>query len=124
MEASEKRWTKDVWICDLRTNQHFCLPSSGSAESLRRSSVSFAANAAWQSLKTDPLANKDLEDFVKCYKGAGKNQWRDATATFKKFTCEEIIARDKAKLDILWLSSVCGAVRRRGHSGREGGTRR
>ena len=38
---------------------------------------------------------------MKCYKG--KNQRRDATATFKKFTYEEIIARDKANLDILWL---------------------
>ena len=75
-EASEKPWTQDLWIYDLRTNQHF-------------------------TLKTNPLKESDLEDFVKCYKG--KNQRRDATATFKKFTYAEIVARDKANLDILWL---------------------
>ena len=75
-EASEKPWTKDLWIYDLRTNQHF-------------------------TLKTNPLKESDLEDFVKCY--IGKNQRRDATATFKKFTYAEIVARDKANLDILWL---------------------
>ncbi|MEZ5324260.1 MAG: class I SAM-dependent DNA methyltransferase [Verrucomicrobiales bacterium] len=75
-EASETPWTKDLWIYDLRTNQHF-------------------------TLKTNPLKESDLVDFVKCYKG--KNQRRDASATFKKFTYEEIVARDKANLDILWL---------------------
>jgi hypothetical protein len=70
-EASEKPRTQDLWIYDLRTNQHFCLPSSGSAESLRRSSFSIAANAAGQSLKTNPLANKDLEDFKACYGCSG-----------------------------------------------------
>ncbi len=75
-EASEKPWTKDLWIYDLRTNRHF-------------------------TLKTNPLKEADLVDFVKCYKG--KNQRRDASATFKKFTYEEIVARDKANLDIFWL---------------------
>ena len=75
-EASEKPWTKDLWIYDLRTNQHF-------------------------TLKTNPLKESDLVDFVKCYKG--KNQRRDVSATFRKFTYEEIVARDKANLDILWL---------------------
>jgi type I restriction enzyme M protein len=40
--ASEDPRTKDLWIYDLRTNQHF-------------------------TLKTNPLATKDLEDFVKVY---------------------------------------------------------
>jgi type I restriction enzyme M protein len=43
----------------------------------------------------------DLEDLVKCYKG--KNRRRDASATFKKFTCAEIVARGKANLDIFWI---------------------
>ena len=101
-EASEKPWTKDLWIYDLRTNQHFCLPSSGSAESLRRSSFSIAANAAGQSLKTNPLANKDLDDFKAVYH-PGAFAKRKETERFKKFTYAEIVARDKANLDILWL---------------------
>ena len=88
-EASEKPWTKDLWIYDLRTNQHF-------------------------TLKTNPLKESDLVDFVKCYKerdrvaaasrrSSSDDQRQDATATFRKFTYGEIVARDKANLDILWL---------------------
>jgi type I restriction enzyme M protein len=88
-EASEKPWTQDLWIYDLRTNQHF-------------------------TLKTNPLKEADLTDFVKCYKerdrvaaasrrSSSEDQRQDATATFKKFTYTEIVARDKANLDILWL---------------------
>jgi type I restriction enzyme M protein len=94
-EASEKPWTKDLWIYDLRTNQHF-------------------------TLKTNPLANKDLDDFKACYscsggvspslESGGKNAKasknepatvtdrrykRKETERFKKFTYAEI--------DILWL---------------------
>ena len=88
-EASETPWTKELWIHDLRTNQHF-------------------------TLKTNPLKESDLEDFVKCYKVAAasrrssrstrdKDQRQDASATFRKFTYDEIVARDKANLDIFWL---------------------
>jgi type I restriction enzyme M protein len=97
-EASEKPWTKDLWIYDLRTNQHF-------------------------TLKTNPLANKDLDDFKAVYQGrdsrpagpksspqatksadrAGPPYQRKETDRFKKFTYAEIVARDKANLDILWL---------------------
>lgn len=72
--ASEKPWTKELWIYDLRTNQHF-------------------------TLKTNPLKETDLEDFKKCY----KPKKRKETERFKRFTYEELIARDKANLDILWL---------------------
>jgi type I restriction-modification system DNA methylase subunit len=41
-EASKTPWTKDLWIYNLRTNQRF-------------------------TLKTNPLAKKDLEDFVSCF---------------------------------------------------------
>ena len=40
--ASETPWTKNLWIEDLRTNQHF-------------------------TLKTDPLKREDLDEFVACY---------------------------------------------------------
>ena len=76
-EASEKPWTQDLWIYDLRTNQHF-------------------------TLKTNPLANKDLDDFKAVYQ-PGAFAKREETERFRKFTYAEIVARDKANLDILWL---------------------
>jgi type I restriction enzyme M protein len=75
--ASETPWTKDLWIYDLRTNQHF-------------------------TLKTNPLANKDLDDFKAVYH-PGAFTKRQETDRYKRFTYEEIVARDKANLDILWL---------------------
>ena len=76
-EASENPWTKDLWIYDLRTNMHF-------------------------TLKTNPLAEKDLKDFIKVYKAPSRLR-RKKTDRFKKFTYDEIVARDKANLDIFWL---------------------
>ena len=61
----------------LRTNQHF-------------------------TLKTNPLANKDLDDFKAVYQPSAFAK-RKETERFKKFTYAEIVARDKANLDILWL---------------------
>ena len=75
--ASEEPWTKELWIYDLRTNQHF-------------------------TLKTNPLREEHLEDFVSVYK-SGKRAKREETERFKKFTYDEIIARNKANLDIFWL---------------------
>ncbi len=75
--ASEAPWTKDLWIYDLRTNQHF-------------------------TLKTNPLKESDLEDFLMCYKAPTRAR-RKETDRFKKFTYDEIVARDKANLDIFWL---------------------
>ena len=76
-QASEKPWTKELWIYDLRTNQHF-------------------------TLKTNPLATKDLTDFIKVYKPPTRAR-RKESDRFKKFTYDEIVARDKANLDIFWL---------------------
>ena len=75
--ASEQPWTKDLWIYDLRTNKHF-------------------------TLKTNPLNYEDLEDFVACYNPDDPTS-RTETDRFKKFTYEEIDARDRASLDIFWL---------------------
>ncbi|WP_027714119.1 class I SAM-dependent DNA methyltransferase [Desulfuromonas sp. TF] len=82
--ASETPWTKKLWIYDLRTNQHF-------------------------TLKTNSLKRGDLDEFVKLYNPA-KRQQRTATWSEKNpdgrwrcFDFEEIVARDKASLDIFWL---------------------
>ncbi len=75
--ASKDPWTKDIWFYDLRTNKHY-------------------------TLKTDPLKFDDLKDFIKCYNPDNKNK-RKESERFKKFTYEEILARDKTSLDIFWL---------------------
>ena len=75
--ASETPWTKNLWIYDLRTNQHF-------------------------TLKTNPLKREDLDDFVSCYHPANRHK-RKETARFKVFSYEELKKRDKFSLDIFWL---------------------
>src|SRR5437016_3804443 len=75
--ASETPWTKELWIYDLRTNQHF-------------------------TLKENPLRDSQLENFVAVY-NADKRHARTETDRFKRFSYDELVARDKASLDIFWL---------------------
>lgn len=75
--ASAEAWTKATWIYDLRTNRHF-------------------------TLKTSPLRSEDLTDFVDCYQAEDRSK-RAETERFRCFTYDELIARDKANLDIIWL---------------------
>ena len=75
--ASETGWTREVWVYDLRTNQHF-------------------------TLKQNPLSYDDLADFIACYNPANRHQ-RAETERFHRFTYDEIMARDKVSLDIFWL---------------------
>ncbi len=69
--------TKGVWFYDLRTNRHF-------------------------TLKTRPLKLEDLQDFIHCYRPENRHE-RVANERFKYFSHEELLARDKASLDIFWL---------------------
>jgi type I restriction enzyme M protein len=75
--GSDTPWTKELWIYDLRTNQHF-------------------------TLKTNSLRRADLDDFVTCYR-PGQRAKREETERFRRFTYDELVARDKASLDIFWL---------------------
>jgi type I restriction enzyme M protein len=82
--ASETPWTKKLWIYDLRTNMHF-------------------------TLKTNPLKRSDLDEFVELYNPANRQQ-RTATWTednpngrWRCYDYEDLLARDKASLDIFWL---------------------
>ncbi|WP_321371747.1 class I SAM-dependent DNA methyltransferase [uncultured Desulfuromusa sp.] len=82
--ASETPWTKKLWIYDLRTNVHF-------------------------TLKTNPLKRSDLDEFVQLY-NPSKRQQRTATwneenpsGRWRCYDYEDLIARDKASLDIFWL---------------------
>jgi type I restriction enzyme M protein len=82
--ASETPWTKKLWVYDLRTNMHF-------------------------TLKTNPLQREDLDDFVACYKAENRDErvgtWSldNPTGRWRAHTYEELMARDKANLDITWL---------------------
>lgn len=69
--------TKGIWFYDLRTNKHF-------------------------TLKTRTLKLDDLQDFVICYNPENRYE-RKETERFKYFSYDELIARDKASLDIFWL---------------------
>ncbi len=75
--ASADAWTKATWIYDLRTNMHF-------------------------TLKTKPLRKSDLTDFIAAYRPDDRAK-RVESDRFHKFTYEELMARDKANLDITWL---------------------
>jgi len=75
--ASEKVWTERLWIYDLRTINHF-------------------------TLKTNPLAYNDLQDFIKCYNPENRH-FRQEAERFKSFSYDELIQRDKVSLDIFWL---------------------
>jgi len=44
----------------------------------------------------------DLQDFIKCYNPENRNK-RKATERFKYYKYKELVARDKASLDVFWL---------------------
>ncbi len=69
--------TKGIWVYDLRTNKHF-------------------------TLKTRPLKFDDLQDFITCYNPDNRHE-RTESERFKYFSYDDLIARDKASLDIFWL---------------------
>lgn len=75
--ASKDPWTKEVWVYDLRTNNHF-------------------------TLKEKKLSRSDLDEFVKSYNPENRHK-RTETERFKKFAYDEIMERDKTNLDIFWL---------------------
>jgi len=83
-EAAPDPWTKEVWIYDYRTNIH-------------------------HTLKKKPMRYEDLKDFIACYNPANRHERQEAWSEeqpdgrWRKFTHEEITARDKTNLDIFWL---------------------
>jgi hypothetical protein len=73
----EEPWTQDLWIYDLRTNQHF-------------------------TLKQNPLTHEALGGFIKAYSPDDRHA-RVESERFRRFTYDELMARDKASLDTFWL---------------------
>jgi type I restriction enzyme M protein len=82
--ASREPWTREVWVYDYRTNVH-------------------------HTLKKATMQLEDLQDFVKRYKSFNRQDrqetWSEENpeGRWRKFTYDEIIARDKTNLDIFWL---------------------
>jgi type I restriction enzyme M protein len=82
--SSKDPWTKEIWFYDYRTNIH-------------------------HTLKKNPLKLSDLQDFINCYNPKNRNKrketWSESTpeGRWRKYSYEEIIARDKTSLDITWL---------------------
>jgi type I restriction enzyme M protein len=83
--ASKDPWTREVWIYDYRTNIH-------------------------HTLKKNPLKTEDLRDFITCYNPKNRHKRKETYSPdanpdgrWRRFTYEEIIARDKTSLDITWI---------------------
>ena len=51
------------------------------------------------------MKRSHLDEFVECYK-AGNRGDRVESERFKAYTYEELIARDKVNLDLIWLKDV------------------
>ena len=83
--ASKEHWTKEIWFYDFRTNIHF-------------------------TLKKNPLKLEDLRDFITCYNPNNRHKRKEIynaetnpEGRWRKFSYDEIIARDKTSLDISWI---------------------
>ena len=83
--ASKETASRDVWYYDYRTNIH-------------------------HTLKRKPLRLEDLREFIDSY-NPGKRQKRKETwhaeknpdGRWRKYTYDELAARDKTSLDLFWL---------------------
>ncbi len=76
-QASFNAQTERLWIYDLRTNMNF-------------------------TLRTNPLREEHLADFIACYNATNRHQ-REESERFRSFTYEELLKRDKLSLDLFWL---------------------
>jgi len=76
--AGDSPWTERLWVYDFRTNQHF-------------------------TLKQSQLRREHLQDFVDCFAPGKARSERVETERFKVFNYDELVARDKVNLDLVWL---------------------
>ena len=81
---SDKGNTQEIWFYDLRSN----MPNFG---------------------KTNPLKREHFDEFVQCYQRDNRYKRQETYSEenpqgrWRRYTYEEIIARDKTSLDITWL---------------------
>lgn len=83
--SAKEAWTKEVWVYDYRTNIH-------------------------HTLKKNPLRFEDLQDFISCYQPENRHKRTETyqaetnpEGRWRKYSYDEIIARDKTSLDISWI---------------------
>ncbi|MDA3832917.1 MAG: class I SAM-dependent DNA methyltransferase [Spirochaetales bacterium] len=82
--ASKTAWTKEVWIYDYRNNVH-------------------------HTPKKSPMRVEHLQDFISCYNPQNRHKRRETWSEenpdgrWRRFSYDEIIARDKTNLDIFWV---------------------
>ena len=82
--ASKKAWTEEVWFYDYRTNIH-------------------------HTPKKLPMTQEHLAEFIELYqpenRAKRKETWSESNpeGRWRKYTHDEIMARDKTSLDIFWL---------------------
>ncbi len=83
--SAKNVWTKEIWVYDYRTNIH-------------------------HTQKKNPLKLDDLKEFIKLYNPTNRNKRKETydaksnpEGRWRKFSYDEIIARDKTSLDITWL---------------------
>jgi type I restriction enzyme M protein len=76
--------TKDIWFYDYRTDVK-------------------------HTLVTNKLQHHHLDDFVACYKASPRvetyNEKTNPAGRWRKYTVEDIMARDKTSLDITWIKA-------------------
>ena len=77
--------TKDIWFYDYRT----CIKHT---------------------LATNPMQRHHLDDFVECYKSDNLSSRKETynaetnpNGRWRKYSCDEILKRDKTSLDITWI---------------------
>jgi type I restriction enzyme M protein len=82
--GGEQPWTEKLWIYDLRTNREF-------------------------TLKQNPLARADLDEFVACYRAENRHEraatWSESNpqGRWRAYGYDELMSRDKANLDLFWM---------------------
>jgi type I restriction enzyme M protein len=82
--ASKEAWTKEIWFYDYRTNVH-------------------------HTPKKSPMRQEHLKEFIELYNGKNINKRKETWSEdndegrWRKYSYDEIIARDKTSLDIFWL---------------------
>lgn len=86
---TDKGNTKEVWIYDLRSD----MPSFG---------------------KTNPLKPEHFDDFIACYADGDLSKRKETyteenpNGRWRRFSIEDIMARDKTSLDITWMKNSNG----------------
>lgn len=83
--SSKEHHTKEIWVYDYRTNIH-------------------------HTLKKNPLKFGDLQEFTELYLPGNRHKRKETfdadknpEGRWRKFSYDEIIARDKTSLDITWI---------------------